>query len=208
MICNPHQILLGRWNQRHSSPYCCWSLWWISADGTFSPMRNLITMRCSTLRGTFCSLITLATPREDWTGSNPSRREGGGCGFTLSRSHSCCSVRLFYTQISPGLFEPPCTLLSTHLTTLPSCPWLGILCSRFSSCSRSKLCMHFLCTKQSHNYPVSHNFSALILTKLSVVWMEFWETYRSNRMRTALCSLTFVPAWSNQNSSLKVFRII
>ena len=36
------------------------------------------------------------------TGSNPSRREGGGCGFTLSRSHSCCAVRLVYTQISPG----------------------------------------------------------------------------------------------------------
>ena len=47
-------------------------------------------------------LITLATPRQDWTGSNPSRREGGGCGFTLSRSHSCCVVRLLYTQISPG----------------------------------------------------------------------------------------------------------
>ena len=58
-------------------------------------------MRCSTLRGTFCSLITLATPRQDWTGSNPSRREGGGCGFTLSRLHSCCAVRLVYIQISP-----------------------------------------------------------------------------------------------------------
>ena len=88
--------------RRHSSAYSCWSLWWISADGTFSPTRNLITMRCSTLRGTFCSLITLATPRQDWTGYNPSRREGGGCGFTLSRSHSCCAVRLVYTQISPG----------------------------------------------------------------------------------------------------------
>jgi hypothetical protein len=62
----------------------------------------LITMRCSTLRGTFCSLITLATPRQNWTGSNPSRREGRGCGSTLSRSHSCCAVRLVYTQISPG----------------------------------------------------------------------------------------------------------
>ena len=98
--------------RRHSSPYCCWSLWWISADGTFSPKRNLITMRRSTLRGTFCSLITLATPRQDWTGSNPSRREGGDCGFTLSRSHSCCAVRLVYTQISPGhiwttLYFPP-----------------------------------------------------------------------------------------------------
>ena len=88
--------------RRHSSPYCCWSLWWISADGTFSPTSNLIKTRCSTLRGTFCSLITLATPRQDWTGSNTSRREGGGCGFTLSGSHSCCAVRLVYTQISPG----------------------------------------------------------------------------------------------------------
>ena len=88
--------------RRHSSPYCCWSLWWISGDGTFSPTRNLITMRCSTLRGTFCSLIILATPRQDWRGSNPSRREGGGCGATLSRSHNCCAVRLVYIQISPG----------------------------------------------------------------------------------------------------------
>jgi len=59
-------------------------------------------MRCSTLRGTFCSLITLATPRQDWTSSNPNRREGRGCGFTLSRSHSCCAVWLVYIQISPG----------------------------------------------------------------------------------------------------------
>jgi hypothetical protein len=92
----------SRVRESHSSPYCCWSLWWISADGTFSPTRNLVTMRCSTLRGTFCSLITLATPRQDWTGSNPSRREDRGCGSTLSRSHSCCAVRLVYTQISPG----------------------------------------------------------------------------------------------------------
>ena len=47
-------------------------------------------------------LITLATPRQDWTGSSPSRREGGGCGFTLSRSHSWCALRLVYTQIIPG----------------------------------------------------------------------------------------------------------
>jgi hypothetical protein len=91
-----------RVRERHSSPYCCWSLWWISAVGTFSPTRNSITMRCFTLRGTFCSLISLATPRQDWTDSNPSRREGRGCGSTLSRSHSCCAVRLIYTQISPG----------------------------------------------------------------------------------------------------------
>ena len=25
--------------RRHSSPYCCWSLWCISADGTFSPRK-------------------------------------------------------------------------------------------------------------------------------------------------------------------------
>ena len=46
--------------------------------------------------------VSVATPRQDWTGSNPSRREGGGCGFTLSRSHSCCAVRLVYIQISHG----------------------------------------------------------------------------------------------------------
>ena len=52
----------------------------------------------------FCNhnCSSLATPRQDWTDSNPSRRENGGCGFTLSRSHSCCAVRLVYTQISPG----------------------------------------------------------------------------------------------------------
>ena len=83
-------------------PHTVVGVWWISADGTFSPTRNLITMRCSSLRDTSCSLITLATPRQDWTGSNPSRRESGGCGFTLSRSHSCCAVRLVFTQISPG----------------------------------------------------------------------------------------------------------
>ena len=104
---------------RHSSPYCCWSLWWISADGTFSPTRNLIKMRCSTLRGTFCSLITLATPRQGWTGSNPSRREGGGCGFTLSRSHSCCAVRLVHTQISPGYIW---TTLYISVTNGSFCP--------------------------------------------------------------------------------------
>ena len=73
--------------------------------GRVSPTKTLfpiLLLRCSTLRGTFCSLITLATPRQDWTGSNPSRREGGGCGFILSRSHSWCAVRLVYTQISPG----------------------------------------------------------------------------------------------------------
>ena len=87
---------------RDTLPHTVVGVWWISADGTFSPTRNLITVRCSTLRGTFCSLITLATPRQDWTGSNPRRWEGGGCGFTLSRSHSCCAVRLVDTQISPG----------------------------------------------------------------------------------------------------------
>ena len=33
--------------------------------GRFLQRGILITMRCSTLRGTFCSLITLATPRQD-----------------------------------------------------------------------------------------------------------------------------------------------
>jgi len=82
----------------------------------------LITMRCSTLRGTFCSLINLATPRQDWTGSNPSRKEGRGCGFTLSRSHSCCAVRLVYTQIIPGhiwttLYIPNVCFRTSHNVT-------------------------------------------------------------------------------------------
>jgi hypothetical protein len=77
------------------------------------PTRNLITMRCFTLRGTFYALITLATPRHNWTGSIPSRREGGSCGYTLSRSHSCCAVRLVYTKSVPVIFEPPCILMCT-----------------------------------------------------------------------------------------------
>jgi len=96
--------------RRHSSPYCCWSLWWISADGTFSATRNLITMCCSTLRGTFCSLITLATPRQDWTGSNPSRREGGGCGFTIEGRTAAAQCGLFTHKSVPVIFEPPCTI--------------------------------------------------------------------------------------------------
>ena len=111
--------------ERHSSPYCCWSLWWISADGTFSTTRNLITMRCSKLRGTFCSLITLTSPRQDWTGSNPSRREGGGCGFTLSRSHSCCAVRPVYIQISPGHIW---TTLYNSYWTMPLLAFFFIVC--------------------------------------------------------------------------------
>ena len=114
-MCSCYKVVQECLLRRHSSPYCCWSLWWISADGTFSP-RNLITMRCSTLRGTFCSLITLATPRQDWTGSNPSRREGGGSGFTLSRSHSCCAVRLVYIQISPSHIWT--TLYNRYLYTI------------------------------------------------------------------------------------------
>ena len=63
-------------------------------------------MRCSTLGDTFSSLITLATPRQDRTGSNP--REGGGCGFTLKvaqllRGAAC------YKKSVPVIFEPPCT---------------------------------------------------------------------------------------------------
>ena len=118
--------------RRHSSPYCCWSLWWISADGSFSPTRNLITMRCSTLRGTFCSLITLATARQDWTGSNPNRREGGGCGFTLWRSHSCCAVRLVYTQISPGHIW---TTLYNHVHSHQS-EFEQLIISTFSDCTK------------------------------------------------------------------------
>ena len=52
---------------------------------------------------------SIATPRQDWTGSNPSRREGGGCVFTLSRSHSCCAVRFFTHKSVLVIFEPPCT---------------------------------------------------------------------------------------------------
>jgi len=92
----------------------------------------LITMRCSTLRGTFCSLITLATPRQDWTGSNPSRWEGGGCGFTLSRSHSCCTVRFLYTQISPGHIW---TTLYVSYSPVPiHMQWVWHKCTQWIKC--------------------------------------------------------------------------
>ena len=58
--------------------------------------------RCCRPAATSVHYTTLATHRQDWTGSNLSRREGGGCGFTLSRSHSCCAVQLVHKKISPG----------------------------------------------------------------------------------------------------------
>ena len=48
-----------------------------------------------------CQTLT-CTCQSSMCSPNPSRREGGGCGFTLSRSHSCCAVWLVYTQISPS----------------------------------------------------------------------------------------------------------
>ena len=103
--------------RRHSSPYCCFSLWWISADGTFSPTRNLITMRCFTLRGTFCSLITLATPRQDWTGSNPSRR-GVEVVASLSQGRTAAAQCVLFTHKSvPVIFEPPCILTSCGVSS-------------------------------------------------------------------------------------------
>jgi len=106
----------------------------------------LITMRCSTLRGTFCSLITLATPRQDWTGSNPSRGEGGGCGFTLSRSHSCCAVRLVDKQISPGHIWTTLYILCRHknfqqFTT--QCDNLKNDKTKFQAAFRKQLHTHF-----------------------------------------------------------------
>ena len=103
-----------RVHERHSSPYCCWSLWWISADGTFSP-RNLITMRCSTLRGTFCSLITLATPIQDLTGSNPSRREGGGWLHSLKVAQLLRSAACLHTNQSWSYLN--------HLVPVPNVQW-------------------------------------------------------------------------------------
>jgi hypothetical protein len=114
-------------------------------------------MRCSTLRGTFCSLITLATPRQDWTGSNPSRREGRGCGSTLSRLHSCCAVRLVYTQISPG-----------HIWTI-----LYVSCKCFVLPGK-RLCDKPVCRPQQ-----SYWIGCVIVCDL--------QTSRMRRLRPALC---------------------
>ena len=80
-----------------NSPYCCWSLWWISADGTFSPTRNLITMRCSTLRGTFCSLIRVEVV-EVVASLSQGRTTAAQCG-------------LFTYKSVPVIFEPPCIII-------------------------------------------------------------------------------------------------
>jgi len=113
--CQQNNILISKHRIKHltqfsatPSPYCCWSLWWTSADGTFSPTRSLITMRCSTLRGTFCSLITLATPRQVWTGSN---RAGGRVEVVASLSQgrtAAAQCGLFTYKSVPVIFEPPC----------------------------------------------------------------------------------------------------
>ncbi|GBM57608.1 hypothetical protein AVEN_216355-1 [Araneus ventricosus] len=73
-------------------------------DRTFSPEKNLITVCCSTLHGTFCSIITPAKRRQDKIGSNQTRIEGGGYGSTISMSHSFCSVCGLFTHKS----IPPC----------------------------------------------------------------------------------------------------
>jgi hypothetical protein len=122
-----------RVRERHSSPYCCWSLWWISVDGTFSATRNLITMRCSMLHGTFCSLITLATPRQNWTGSNLSRREGGGCGFTQGRTAAApCKVEREIFMEAQWMTKFCCSLLK-HFDTLDTVKtlqfWYGLIIS-------------------------------------------------------------------------------
>ena len=114
-------------------------------------------------------LITLATPRQDWTGSNPSRREGGGCGFTLSRSHSCCAVRLVYTQIRPG-----------HIWTtlyIKSILWRVVKCLSYIEEARC-LKVKALCTQQ---------FSEMKLTKFKTDFPELAATDVSNRC------LSYVP---------------
>jgi hypothetical protein len=87
-------------------PYCCWSLWWISADRTFSPKRNLITMRCPTPRGNFCSLITPATPRQDWTGGRVEVVASLSQGRTAA-----AQCGLFTHKSVPVIFEPPCKFI-------------------------------------------------------------------------------------------------
>ena len=65
-------------------------------------------MRCSTLRGTFSYLITPATPRQDRTGSNPSKREGGGLASLSQGRTSAAQCGLFTHKSVPVIFEPPC----------------------------------------------------------------------------------------------------
>ena len=68
-------------------------------------------MRCSTLRGTFCWLITLATPRQDRTVLT---RAGGRVEVVASLSQgrtAAAQCGLFTHKSVPVIFEPPCTLL-------------------------------------------------------------------------------------------------
>ena len=100
----------------------------------------------------FCNhnCSSLATPRQDWTGSNPSRREGGGCGFTLSRSHSCCAVRLVYTQISPGhiwttlyynvtLSRVTATIVAVKISKYLFSEWVSVVLGIYMLCASAIL---------------------------------------------------------------------
>ena len=112
-----------RVRERHSSPYRCWSLWWISADRTFSTTRNLITMHCSTLRGTFCSLITLATRRTEQVLT----RAGGRVEVvaSLSQGRTAAAQCGLFTQKSVlVVFEPPCNIKISARDCLSRLLWL------------------------------------------------------------------------------------
>ena len=145
---------------------------------------------CSTLRGTFCSLITLATPRQDTTGSNPSRRKGGSCGFTLSRSHSCCAVR-FYTQISPG-----------HIwTTLYHCfkkPLTSKIISGDESARQGK---PFSNTRQTHTMPTVPFLACLLDSPTTHSWLIMQSLLFHHDMEAAGSSETSIHIWPHSVTS-------
>ena len=69
-------------------------------------------MRCSTLRGTFCSLITLATARRT---EQVLTRAGGRVEVValLSQGRTAAAQCGLFTHKSvPVIFEPPCILKS------------------------------------------------------------------------------------------------
>jgi hypothetical protein len=64
----------------------------------------------------FCSLITLATPRQDWTGSNPNRREVEVVASLSQGRTAAAQCGLFTHKSVPVIFESPCI---THYTLIP-----------------------------------------------------------------------------------------
>ena len=126
--------------------------------------------------------------------SNPSRRGGGGCGFTLSRSHSCCAVRLVYTQISPGHIWT--TLYTTDDITVPFLPCrltstevMATKVQNYRMCSSSAVGAEWR-KRKVHNPPLVPVLSES--NQVRALPSSFFETH----LNIILSSTLRYPKWS------------